>query len=221
MSAPLSAQPPRGRPRRGSLAARQAALLSAAAELFLARGYGDTSMEAVVQAAGISKRTLYQRYPDKAALFAAVLEHIIAQLRPPEDVPLIQGADLAGVLERLAGFMLKAALQPSALALHRLIEAESGRFPEIGQLLARHPAVQQATGLVAALLAEPRWRTPADAPPLPPAQREFLATQFLTLVVTHPRRAALGLAPPLSPAQLRDWPGQCVRLFLHGIDPGS
>jgi AcrR family transcriptional regulator len=202
---------------------RESALLDAAAALFLERGYGATTLESVVQAAGISKRTLYQRYPDKEALFAAVLAHIFQRLRPPDDVPLVQGEHLPEVLERLAGFMLQGALQPSALAVHRLVTAESGRFPEIGQMLAGNALVRLATSLVADLLTRPPVADRASGATrmLPAAHAEFLATQFLVLVVTHPQRAACGLAPALSAEQLARWPRDCVALFLHGALAGS
>lgn len=233
--------PTRGRPRRDTVAARGRALLDVAARLFLEHGYGATTLEAVVQQAGISKRTLYQRYPDKAALFAAALEHIVQPLKPPSDVPLVLGDSLDIILERLAGFMLHAALQPSAVALHRLLVAESARFPEIGRMLAASGTVQLGTSLVAGVLTaaaegkplggrleSAKDPLPPSAPPPPflPSQpagvgmsaesAQFLAVQFLNLVVSHPQAAASGLVPPLSAHQLADWPRACVALFLHG-----
>jgi AcrR family transcriptional regulator len=56
-------------------------ILEVATELFLAEGYGTTTIEAVAARAGISKRTFYHRFDDKAALFAAVVHRIIEQLR--------------------------------------------------------------------------------------------------------------------------------------------
>ena len=58
-------------------------------------------------------------------------EEIIEQIRPPAGVPLIEGATLSELLGRLAGMMLRAALSPPGIALHRTILAESARFPEL------------------------------------------------------------------------------------------
>ena len=69
--------------------------------MFLAEGYGATSIEAVAQRARISKRTFYHRYPDKAALFGAVVHRIIEGLRPPAGTPLYEGGSLEEVLRRL------------------------------------------------------------------------------------------------------------------------
>src|SRR6476646_7356593 len=77
-------------------------ILDAATELFLAHGYGATSIEAVAKRVRISKRTFYHRFDDKAALFAAVVHRIIERLRPPSGVPIIESGDIEQVLERLA-----------------------------------------------------------------------------------------------------------------------
>ena len=120
-----------GRPSRAAALRLRERILTAATALFLAEGYGSTTIEAVAASAGVSKRTLYARFKDKSALFAAVLHRIIDQIRPPPEVPLLVGGTLAEILRRLAGMILRAALSPQAIALHRLLYAESARFPEL------------------------------------------------------------------------------------------
>src|ERR1700684_2421524 len=125
-----------GRPARADALRLRQRILEVATELFLAKGYGSTTIEAVAAHAGISKRTLYHRFDDKAALFAAVVHEIIQQIRPPAGVPLIVGATLRGILRRLPGMILHAALSPQAIALHSLVMAESARFPELARAVA-------------------------------------------------------------------------------------
>jgi hypothetical protein len=48
----------------------------------------------IARRARISKRTFYHRFDDKPMLFGAVVHRIIDRLRPPADVPLLDGADL-------------------------------------------------------------------------------------------------------------------------------
>src|SRR5271157_5680242 len=88
--------PPRrgGRPSREEAALLGERILDVATELFLAEGYGATSIEAVAQRARISKRTFYHRFSDKAALFGAVVQRIIQGVRPPPEVPLFEGSGL-------------------------------------------------------------------------------------------------------------------------------
>lgn len=120
-----------GRPSREQALELGERILRAATELFLSEGYGPTSIEAVALRAGISKRTFYYRFDDKAALFAAVVHRIIEQIRPPAGVALLEGVDLHQILRRLAGLLLRAALSPQAIALQRLVTAESARFPNL------------------------------------------------------------------------------------------
>jgi AcrR family transcriptional regulator len=70
---------PRGRPR--SEKAHQA-ILDAAAELLLARGLSDVSMEAVAERAGVSKATIYRWWPTKETLALDALYTKWAEARP-------------------------------------------------------------------------------------------------------------------------------------------
>jgi AcrR family transcriptional regulator len=49
-------------------------VLDAALKLFVKRGYGGTSMDAIAQAAGVTKPVVYACYPSKEKLFRALLE---------------------------------------------------------------------------------------------------------------------------------------------------
>src|SRR5271169_1283390 len=122
-----------GRPSRADALRLRERILVAGTELFLAEGYGSTSIEAVAARAGVSKRTFYDRFDDKSALFAAVVHRIIEDIRPPPSVPLLAGANLPEILQRLAGLILQATLSPQAIALHRLVTGESSRFPQLAR----------------------------------------------------------------------------------------
>ncbi len=186
-------------------------ILEAATELFLAQGYGLTTIEAVARRAGTSKRTFYHRFADKAVLFGAVVHRIIEGMRPPPGVPLLEGATLHEVLKRLAVLILHAALSPPAIALHRLIVAESARFPELARAVHAQGASHEAIALISGALEREIDNAEFAAP-----AREFAALQFLQLVVVVPQRRALGFDNPMSPAELEAWADASVRLFLNG-----
>ncbi len=187
--------------------------------MFLADGYGATSIEAVAQRARISKRTFYHRFPDKAALFAAVVHRIIEGLRPPADTPLYEGGSLEEVLQRLARLMLRAVLMPVALALNRLMVAEAQRFPELAAIVAREGGRAEVVGQITGIL-----EREARAGGLAIDRPEFAAEQFLQLVVSLPQRHALGLGEPMTEAEIDAWADDCVNLFLNGCrswQPGA
>ena len=200
-----------GRPSRADALRLRQRILEVATELFLAEGYGSTTIEGVAARAGISKRTFYHRFDDKSALFAAVVHQIIEQIRPPAGVPLIEGATLRDVLRRLAGMILRAALSPQAIALHRLVMAESARFPELARAVHGDGSTREATTLIGGLLA----REPRDST-LSAEQRVFAAEQFIFMVVTLPQRRAMGYGTPMTATELEVWADQTVDLFLDG-----
>jgi AcrR family transcriptional regulator len=203
-----------GRPTREASEQLGDLILDAATELFLADGFGATSIEAVAQRVRISKRTFYHRFLDKEALFAAVVHRIIGRLKPAAGVPLTEGADLRATLERLAALILRAALSPQAIALHRLIVAESARFPALSGVLAREGATEQAVALIAGVLE--RQKT---AGRIGLNDAAFAARQFLQMTIALPQRRALGLGLPMSKKELAEWPGKVTDLFLNGCRP--
>ena len=52
---------------------KRAAVIAAATEEFLAAGFEATSMDRIAARAAVSKRTVYNHFPSKEALFAAIL----------------------------------------------------------------------------------------------------------------------------------------------------
>ncbi|HEX4330881.1 MAG TPA: TetR/AcrR family transcriptional regulator [Usitatibacter sp.] len=187
-------------------------ILDAATELFLAEGYGATSIEQVARLARVSKRTFYSRFDDKAALFGAVLHRIVEGLKPAGEVPLIEGRNLAAILQRLAELILRAALAPQAIAVHRLIVGESARFPALAAAVNRNAATEEGVALIASLL-----EREARAGTIKLDDPHFAASHFLHMVITVPQRVAMGLEKPMTEAELRKWPGKVVRLFLEGV----
>jgi TetR/AcrR family transcriptional repressor of mexJK operon len=72
-------KPKRGRPTANQATAISQSILHAAAELFLARGFEATSMEAIAAAARIPRSTLYKRFPSKLSLLEAVARERVAR----------------------------------------------------------------------------------------------------------------------------------------------
>jgi AcrR family transcriptional regulator len=200
-----------GRPSRADALLLRERILEVAMELFLDEGYGSTSIESVAARAGISKRTFYDRFEDKAALFAAVVHRIIDEIRPPQNVPLLSGGTLPEILKRLAGLILGAALSPPAIALHRLVTGESSRFPELAHAVETDGGQSEATELIADLLARRMRKILVTA-----EDQRFAADQFIYMVVTLPQRRALGFGSPMTAAELDEWTTKVVALFLAG-----
>src|ERR1700677_1180163 len=121
-----------GRPRRGTEAARVDIMIAAATRVFLRDGYGGASIDKVAHEAGVSTRTIYERFKNKADLLASVITRLVER-------------DMAGVfataeLERMeprqalmtiGTTVTGRACQPDSAALFRIVATEAQRFPAL------------------------------------------------------------------------------------------
>jgi AcrR family transcriptional regulator len=201
-----------GRPTRDAAGQLRERILDVATELLFSNGYGATSIEAIARRARVSKRTFYQRFADKPALMSAVVVRLIDSLRPPSDVPLIEGDSLEQILTHLGSLILHAALTPRVLQLQRLIVAESIRFPDLASAVAKSGGRQEAVALISALLLRH-----ARGAAITPAEASFAANQFLQMIVSLPQLRAIGLGAPMAPEELDAWVRASVGLFLGGF----
>jgi TetR/AcrR family transcriptional repressor of mexJK operon len=74
----VSAKPGPGRPTAARVEAINRAILTAAREEFRHSGFEAARMEAIAAAAGVSKGTIYDRYPTKQALLRSVIARAVA-----------------------------------------------------------------------------------------------------------------------------------------------
>ncbi|QZP07637.1 TetR/AcrR family transcriptional regulator [Caenibius sp. WL] len=127
-------------------------LFDAAMQEFLERGFHGANLDRIVRQAGVSKATLFRHFETKVALF----QHVV--LREAEDIwgpqiPVTIGATIEETVRALIAGVLDRHLAPRSLALHRLMLAESGRFPavmaEVSELMRNGPAAQLRRYLLA------------------------------------------------------------------------
>jgi TetR/AcrR family transcriptional regulator, mexJK operon transcriptional repressor len=125
----------RGRRRRSPEVQRQA-ILQAAGDVFLERGYTSASVDAVADRARRSKATVYAIFGSKDRLLAALVAQGAASLAASFN-GLPAGASLEENLRVIGRSYLDLILQPKRLALYRLVAGESGRSPDIGDTFYR------------------------------------------------------------------------------------
>ncbi|CAN5169970.1 TetR/AcrR family transcriptional regulator [soil metagenome] len=109
--------------------------MAVAAHSFLERGYAGTTMSGIAATLGGSKGTLWKYFSSKEDLFAAVIDHATSAYRVTLS-EILEGpsADLAATLTRFCVSIVQKVTSPQAVALHRLVMAEAGRFPEMGRI---------------------------------------------------------------------------------------
>jgi TetR/AcrR family transcriptional regulator of autoinduction and epiphytic fitness len=112
---------------------KREAILEAAARAFREDGYYETTMDAEAERAGVSKRTVYNHFPSKDALFDVVTEAMWSHLQPSDEPPPLPDAPVGERLTELAERRLRALLDPELIALLRVVLAESVRAPELAR----------------------------------------------------------------------------------------
>jgi TetR/AcrR family transcriptional repressor of mexJK operon len=117
----------------------RAAVVDAARTLFMEQGYAGTTMNDIARRAGLTKRTLYNNYVDKEALFRLIVSDVIAvaetfarELRA-ELATGITAANLREKLHDVAERMATSIVRTPVVSLRRLLIGESRLFPELAQ----------------------------------------------------------------------------------------
>jgi TetR/AcrR family transcriptional repressor of mexJK operon len=110
---------------------KRAAILAAAKALFPERGYEGTSMDAIAQAAGVSKLTVYSHFQDKDTLFVEAVKARCEELMPMDlFVARVEGPAREQLL-RIAHAFFRLIASAESVALHRMMSVQ---LPEDSQL---------------------------------------------------------------------------------------
>jgi TetR/AcrR family transcriptional regulator, mexJK operon transcriptional repressor len=128
---PHAGPPKRGRPRRGTEMARTTALIDAATRVFLREGYGLASIDKVAAEAGVSTRTIYERYKNKADLFGGVINRLVDRVSTVLATADLNRMEPKAALTVIAETITGRARDPDASALFRIVATEAHRFPEL------------------------------------------------------------------------------------------
>jgi AcrR family transcriptional regulator len=204
-------RPGAGRPTRDQAEARHRELLATALDIFLDKGFEQTTMEGVAAAVGMTKRTVYARYMDKAALFMATVQHAIERLIVADaTLAALETEDLEATLTAVARLRVAQVMTPEGLKLQRIINTESYRFPQIFTM-----SYRQGAGPVITFLAE-LLRRHDNAGAVCVDQPEMAANVFMSMVVGGPVRLIVS-GNLLSQPEIDTRIDFSVRLFLNGV----
>lgn len=107
----------------------RARILEAALDTFCEKGY-DACVDDIARRAGVVKQTLYHHYGSKDSLFREALTGLVNVLLV--DLGARSGS-LREDLLRFAESFQNQAMSEQGLALHRMLVAESPRFPELAR----------------------------------------------------------------------------------------
>jgi AcrR family transcriptional regulator len=188
---------------------RRQAILDGAGRVFARDGYEGASMAQIAREIGVSKGTLYNYFPSKAALFSGFistgcdqsLKHIF-DIAPSENHP-------EETLHRAGLVVMEMMLSPFRQAIHRMVMSEAGQFPELARAFFE-AGPQRALNYLADWL---RQETLAGRLAVP--DPDFAAEQFFALCQTKlVMRSRLRLIEQAEPAEIDRVVRGAISLFL-------
>lgn len=130
---PEDQHPRTSRPTKRLTERKREDIVRAAVEEFRTAGYEATSMDRIAQAAGVSKRTVYNHFPSKEELFALMLEQLWASSAASVDLPYRSDLPLTQQLRQLLMQKLELLGDPNFIALARVAMAEIIHAPDRAQ----------------------------------------------------------------------------------------
>lgn len=142
-------------------------------------------MDAVAAQAGVSKMTVYRHFGSKEDLFAGVVAASCEALADDGLRAKVAGQPLAEALRIFGQRVLHIVLDPDIVKLHRMVIAESARFPELGRLFYERGPEASIVALTEVLA---RHR---DDPRLAGTDLRLAAEEFLEAVRGYPHTRLL------------------------------
>jgi len=129
-------------------AERRAAIIEAALEEFIARGFTATRLDDIARRAGVAKGTIYLHFKDKESMFEELIRTAIVPLvsrlstiAPPS------GGTVRGALEQFARTFEQEVATTRRGDIVRLIVAEGPRFPQVADFYYREVVSRGLAGM--------------------------------------------------------------------------
>lgn len=189
---------------------KRALILKAAGKMFVKQGYSSVSMDAIADAVPVSKRTLYNHFADKKALFTAVMQSRCQQVFQMMEDHLVDERSVDRVLTDVGGKFIDIVLNTDALDMYRTVIMESQKFPELGKLF-YESGPQRTRGLLAEYLSNADARGVLEVP-----NPEMAAALFLGMLLNRVQmQCLLGVKKLITPQERNDIIHYAVDVFVR------
>ncbi|RCS21902.1 TetR/AcrR family transcriptional regulator [Phyllobacterium salinisoli] len=200
----------------GRSRSRRETLLEVAAEVFFEQGYAATSIDAIIERAGGSKRNIYNEFGNKEGLFAAIITENADKVLSTLEIKEIEGRDLRETLTTFGQHLMAVYMSPALIGIYRIAVTEANRFPDLVKSF-----YEQGPGRATSRLAE--------VLEVANERREIrtddclrVAGHFVGMIRDNLHlQVLLGLRPPPSKEEAQEAVRSAVEVFLNGIRPGQ
>jgi AcrR family transcriptional regulator len=128
-------------------AERRQAIIDAAMEEFIARGFAATRLDDIAKRAGVAKGTIYLHFKDKESMFEELIRTAIVPLVGRMQGPPPAGASVRDLIEAFALNFIHEIVSTRRGDIVRLIVAEGPRFPAIADFYYREVVSKGLAGM--------------------------------------------------------------------------
>lgn len=132
--------------RAAKAAERRDAIVEAALEEFIARGFAATRLDDIARRAGVAKGTIYLHFKDKESMFEELVRTVIVPLVSQLEAPP-PGGSVRDMIEGFARTFLQEVVNTRRGDLVRLILAEGPRFPAVADFYYREVVSRGLAGM--------------------------------------------------------------------------
>jgi AcrR family transcriptional regulator len=140
-----SSEPLSGRAARA--AERRQAIIDAALDEFIARGFTATRLDDVAKRAGVAKGTIYLHFKDKESMFEELIRTALVPLIGRLHAPPAIGGSVRDAVEGFARTFIQEIATTRRGDIVRLIVAEGPRFPNIADFYYREVVSRGLAGM--------------------------------------------------------------------------
>jgi len=126
---------------------RRAAIVEAALDEFIARGFTATRLDDVAKRAGVAKGTIYLHFKDKESMFEELIRTAIVPLVGRMQSPPLPGGNVRNAIEGFALAFIQDIASTRRGDIVRLIVAEGPRFPAIADFYYREVVSRGLAGM--------------------------------------------------------------------------
>ena len=145
-AAPATPKPASNRAERA--AERRGAIIEAAMDEFIARGFAATRLDDVAKRAGVAKGTIYLHFKDKESMFEELIRTAIVPLVVRlGSTPPPPGASVRDMVEGFAKTFIQEVATTRRGDIVRLIVAEGPRFPAVADFYYREVVSRGLAGM--------------------------------------------------------------------------
>jgi AcrR family transcriptional regulator len=128
-------------------AERRQAIIEAAMEEFISRGFAATRLDDIAKRAGVAKGTIYLHFKDKESMFEELIRTAIVPLVGRMQGPLPTGGTVRDLIEAFALNFIHEVVTTRRGDIVRLIVAEGPRFPAIADFYYREVVSKGLAGM--------------------------------------------------------------------------